>query len=560
MNKLIFIFSVIFFSISNAQPQTIQDSSLWPTTPDTGLVVACGSSADLISDGDGGAIISLNAGSGVKVKRINKWGHQQWNGWSGVNVGGTGILQVYSLSQSSIAEEGNGGVLKSFEDIFWEDPINGDIWANIRVQKVDHDGNRLWGDGVRVTNITDTIYQTFSQVQSDGRGGCIVCWLDTRNATGFNYDLYIQRIDLLGNLCWGDSAIRISPSPNVDASSPILLIVDENENTFLRWENRIQKLDINGNKLWGDFGFIVNNMPKRIGKPYKNKGYIISGSIYDYNLGYYFLQCQRVDSSGYFLWDSLGVMLADSIYSPMEKGVSGIEIDSDHNIFVSYYHEKSGILNTYIQKINPDGIKLLGQDGIVIGDSSIAKGGYILLSGNNIYALTTTDSSYYSQRFDSVGNTIWNEDLEIAPYYSFIPDGYGGVITLGRGGPQYCFALSRFSKNGIIGEILDPANIIYNQRNTYPQEFLLKQNYPNPFNNSTTIEYKIPKRSKIIIKIHNILGEEVIKFQKKHKQAGTYKIHWDGRNRHGLHVSSGIYLYQLKSEEFVQNRKLVYLK
>jgi len=549
------LFSFIFYL--KILSQIIPDSSLWPTTNDTGLVVACGSKADLISDGDGGVIISLLSGSGVKVKRINKWGFQQWNGWSGVDIGGTGIIQSYGLSES-IAEDINGGVLKSFEDTYWFDPLNGNIWSNIRVQKVDQVGNKLWNNGIKVTTITDTIYQTYSQILSDSKGGCIVCWLDTRNAVGFNYDLYIQRIDSLGNLCWGDSAVRITTSPNAIPSNPRIMIIDENRFIFLRWQNKIQKLDFNGNKLWGENGIILNQIYLSKCIPNKIGGFVGGGSLVDSVL--HQLVCQNIDSLGQKIWGNTGIVLADSLIYYSDHDVTGIFYDENDNLFVSYYHEKSGILNTYIQKISPDGIKLFGEDGIVICDSSFSKRGYILQSENNIYALLISDSSYYTQKFDSVGNTIWNEDLEIAPFYSFIPDGYGGVITLGHGGPQFCFTLSRFSKNGIIGEVLDTANIIHNQRKTYPHEFLIKQNYPNPFNNSTTIEYKIPNRSKIIITIHNILGEEVIKFHKKHNQAGTYKIHWDGRNNLGVHVSSGIYLYQLKSEELTQIRKLVYLK
>ena len=90
-----------------------------------------------------------------------------------------------------------------------------------------------------------------------------------------------------------------------------------------------------------------------------------------------------------------------------------------------------------------------------------------------------------------------------------------------------------------------------------PTEYSLSQNYPNPFNPITTIRYSLPggewrtengERTTLLsvsLKIYNILGQEVKALVDEVKEAGYYTVTWDGRDRFGNEVVSGIYFYQL---------------
>ncbi len=91
----------------------------------------------------------------------------------------------------------------------------------------------------------------------------------------------------------------------------------------------------------------------------------------------------------------------------------------------------------------------------------------------------------------------------------------------------------------------------FNGINTYS----LSQNYPNPFNPSTTINYQIPHASNVILKVYNILGQEVTTLVNENKQAGKYSVKFDGSK-----LSSGIYLYRIEADNFVFTRKLILLK
>ncbi len=83
--------------------------------------------------------------------------------------------------------------------------------------------------------------------------------------------------------------------------------------------------------------------------------------------------------------------------------------------------------------------------------------------------------------------------------------------------------------------------------NSIPTHFELAQNYPNPFNPTTNIHYQVPMNAKIIIKIYNILGQDIRTLVDKHQETGNYLIQWDGKDENGKLVPSGLYFYQMKA-------------
>jgi len=88
-----------------------------------------------------------------------------------------------------------------------------------------------------------------------------------------------------------------------------------------------------------------------------------------------------------------------------------------------------------------------------------------------------------------------------------------------------------------------------------PVSFDLKQNYPNPFNPVTAIAFNLPKTSQVTLKIFNVLGEEVATLVSRRLTTGKYTYEWDGSN-----VASGVYLYRIEAEGFVETRKMVLMR
>jgi hypothetical protein len=93
-----------------------------------------------------------------------------------------------------------------------------------------------------------------------------------------------------------------------------------------------------------------------------------------------------------------------------------------------------------------------------------------------------------------------------------------------------------------------------------PDEFGLSQNYPNPFNPETRIKFQLPMTSKVVLKVYNVLGQEVRTLVNTEMKAGFHSIVWDGRNQTGVRVASGIYIYRIKAGNFVTSKKMTLLK
>ncbi len=94
-----------------------------------------------------------------------------------------------------------------------------------------------------------------------------------------------------------------------------------------------------------------------------------------------------------------------------------------------------------------------------------------------------------------------------------------------------------------------------------PNVFRLMQNYPNPFNPTTEIVYSINKdHVPVTLKIYNINGEEIRTLINQSQSRGVYQISWDGMDRAGRAVASGIYLYRLMAGEQMQTKRMILMK
>ncbi len=88
-----------------------------------------------------------------------------------------------------------------------------------------------------------------------------------------------------------------------------------------------------------------------------------------------------------------------------------------------------------------------------------------------------------------------------------------------------------------------------------PKSYSLAQNFPNPFNPVTTIKYELPKESKVVLKLYDMLGNEVKTLVNQEQSAGGYSV-----NLNAADLSSGVYLYRIQADEYINQKKLVLLK
>ncbi|RKY92259.1 MAG: hypothetical protein DRQ01_06545 [Ignavibacteriae bacterium] len=103
-----------------------------------------------------------------------------------------------------------------------------------------------------------------------------------------------------------------------------------------------------------------------------------------------------------------------------------------------------------------------------------------------------------------------------------------------------------------------------NGTNLISSSYKLNQNYPNPFNPTTKIKFTIPSvetghAPSVLLKVYDVLGNEIATLVNEEKQAGKYEIEFIPGS--GIwNLASGIYFYQLKAGSFIQKKKMLLLK
>jgi hypothetical protein len=114
--------------------------------------------------------------------------------------------------------------------------------------------------------------------------------------------------------------------------------------------------------------------------------------------------------------------------------------------------------------------------------------------------------------------------------------------------------LSKYLAGGEVTSVEDDGSF------QLPTVYKLYQNYPNPFNPVTKIQFSIPAHSEngiVILKIFDILGNEVAELVNEEKSPGNYVVEFNSAN-YGL--SSGVYFYRIQTDKFADTKKLMLMK
>lgn len=112
----------------------------------------------------------------------------------------------------------------------------------------------------------------------------------------------------------------------------------------------------------------------------------------------------------------------------------------------------------------------------------------------------------------------------------------------------------------IQGVDLRGARVGFQQAPALPTAYALSQNHPNPFNSATVIAYDLPQESRVALRIFSCLGQEVARLVDGSVRAGTHRVYWDGRDRRGRRVASGVYLVCLEADTYRAVVKMVLLR
>ena len=180
---------------------------------------------------------------------------------------------------------------------------------------------------------------------------------------------------------------------------------------------------------------------------------------------------------------------------------------------------------------------------------SIATNGTQLIS--SFSGFLTSDTRYYSSNNNG---TSWSElttdtiglgNKILSPYALAVNSSY------------YFAAYWKFANSVVTAGVyrLPLTTTSLTSEKSIPNSYHLSQNYPNPFNPSTTISWQLAASSFVTLKVHNVLGKEVAALVNEEVQAGMHSVNFDAS-----HLSSGIYFYTLKTNSFMQTKKMILLR
>jgi hypothetical protein len=337
-----------------------------------------------------------------------------------------------------LTSDGQGGVI-----IAWQDNRNG--FYDIYAQRIDSSGDAQWTpNGIVICNAT--LDQEYPTIINDGLGGAIITWQDKRN--GF-YDIYAQRINSSGDIQWVNNGTIICDAGD-DQELP-QIISDDLGDFIIIWEDdRVgggqfdiygQKINLLGGKYWGVNGIAICDATNSQRGAYITSdgsgGAIISW--FDWRIGKE-IYVQKINSSGDEQWIPDGVRIRDDGLSCY---VSDIVNDGSGGAIIAWWGYNALLeYDVYSQRINSTGDIQWKTNGVVICNSSDNQKIPKLISNDNGGAIITWMSENasleydsYAQRINGSGEALWALNGSIvrknALPTQIFSDGFGGAIITG---------------------------------------------------------------------------------------------------------------------------------
>ena len=501
--------------------------------------------ARITPDGVGGAVLSWLDGRSGSSRAL----YAQRLSASGVvlwDVDGVCVCTTASGEQEAvITSDGRGGAI-----IAWTDSRGGtDIYA----QRLDASGNVLWVTGGAAV-CTAPGYQREPAIVSDGVGGAIVVWLDTWNSS---YDIYAQRMNESGTALWMPNGVGICVRPPTqerpraasDGGGGAIIAWYEGEfgNNFDIWAQRV---DAFGNVLWVAGGVPVctasgHQVPPEIA----SDG--VGGAIVSWGDGRissnWEIYAQRMDGSGSVLWTVDGVALCSV---PGYQEYPEIVSDGLGGAIIAWYDERSGSdSDIYAQRVSASGCA--GPTALVfVSASAVGRPNYVSLSWQ--MAVDVPASSFRIDRSETPDAGYTSLELEVLEdsQYSF-----SCVDRSVLPGKTYWYKIVLVSASG--NEFYGP---IAARVDAIPAAYRAYQGYPNPFNPRCTIRYDIPTAGTVNLRVFDVSGTLVRTLVDGWREPGVYSEVWNGRDDTGTELPSGIYLYCLEADDFVAARKMALLR
>jgi subtilisin-like proprotein convertase family protein len=450
---------------------------------------------EICSDGNGGAVIAWEdnrTGSSVIFgQRINSAGDAQWA------TDGKLLSPPSTNCKEPILSFDKAGSVY----LVWITEVQSTD-TNIGTQKIDLDGNLLWGTtGVDICNASG--HQNEVSLIKNIAGGIITCWMDSRSDSYGN--IYAQWIDSEGNIKWTINGVEICNASG-GQSYPVLT-TDGLAGAILSWwdlrNGSDEDIYAQNVDYRGKLGTTINYYQR------DNLNKSISDVTPTFDTLVVPLLKKTANQTIYDITVKIGSVIHDN--------VSDLEFTLTHN----------GITDTLIYRVNGNGginfsnTYLNNNLGIPF-DGAKAPFSGLFIPHNSLFSFTVSSVS---------GEWI----LNIVDHKS----GDDGILQ------NWSLLISESTLVGVDED-----------QSISPNTFTLYQNYPNPFNPSTKISWQSSIGGWQTIKLFNVLGREIETIVDGYYDAGIHSKLYTVNSA----LPSGVYFYQLKTGDLIQTKKMILLK
>jgi hypothetical protein len=147
------------------------------------------------------------------------------------------------------------------------------------------------------------------------------------------------------------------------------------------------------------------------------------------------------------------------------------------------------------------------------------------------------------ERFQAMFPPMVN--IEDVQFYVRAVDIEGGNFTGPIGAPDVLYGFSEGLAEIVFVDV------------EMPEDFQLRQNYPNPFNSETTIEFDVVDETHVILRIYNILGQQIHTLVDTVLRPGRKRVVWRGTDQLDRKVPSGVYIYRMETKDSRTSRKMI---
>lgn len=559
----------------------------------------------LATDGCGGAIIAWqdvrnDPYNDIYVQRIAANGIRKWA------LDGICICNAnYYQADPQIVSNGAGGAII----VWWDGRINNTTY-DIYAQKVDSNGIIQWTpEGKAICS--DGATQKFPRVTSDGVGGAIIAWEDERNG---NSDIFAQRIDADGMLRWSPNGVALCTAAGDQVNAQ--LTSDGSGGAMIAWldeRNGNKDIFVQGIRANGAVRWIQDGVAVCTAAGYQAYEQIVcdgfGGALVcwqDARGGNPDIYSQRVDSTGSCSWQDNGMPIsttadAQTLPQLVADGRGGaIMVWQDtysSDIFAQWVYSNGDTMWT------KDGLRILGPyEQLNLRATSINPQSVILVWEDTRNSPITTYYDIYAQKLDYFAPIPPRGFAGIPIYYS---DALIGLLMSWNENPEHDVSHYRIYKSSAENFLPGPDSFLGSTSDTYfydmgwrwmPYVYYkltavdsaghestystltyddiytgldtprlasclrLEQNHPNPFNPSTTIRYYLPDQLPTRLEIYDVAGRRIVCLIDKMQGRGSYRAEWNGKDRLGNSVASGIYFCRLSAGRETLSRKMVLLK